>query len=78
MSKMEFKLNTAGVRSLMQSDGMQAILAEKASDTVSRLGEGYDYDTYIGKNRANTMVYADSFKARRDNAKNNSILKAVR
>jgi hypothetical protein len=78
MSKMEFKLNTAGVRSLMQSDGMQAILAEKASDAVGRLGEGYDYDTYVGKNRANAMVYADSFKARRDNAKNNSILKAVR
>lgn len=78
MSKLEFKLNRAGVRSLMQSAEMQSILKNKASDAVSRLGLGYDSDIYVGENRANAMVYADSFKARRDNAKNNSILKAVR
>ena len=78
MSKMEFKLNRAGVRSLMQSEEMQSTLKNKASDAVSRLGPGYESDVYIGKNRANAMVYADSFEAKRDNSKNNSILKAVR
>lgn len=78
MSKLEFKLNRAGVRSLMQSAEMQSILKDKASNAVSRLGPGYDSDIYVGENRANAMVYADSFEAKRDNAKNNSILKAVR
>ena len=78
MSKMEFKLNRAGVRSLLQSNEMQAVLKDKATSAVNRLGPGYESDIYVGKNRANAMVYADSMKARRDNAENNSILKAVR
>lgn len=78
MSKLEFKLNRVGVRALMQSEEMQSILKDKASDAVSRLGPGYDSDVYIGENRANAMVFADSYEAKRDNAKNNSILKAVR
>lgn len=78
MSKTQFKLNRAGVRALMQSAEMQSVLKDKANNAVSRLGPGYDSDIYIGENRANAMVYADSFKARRENAKHNTILKAVR
>jgi hypothetical protein len=32
---------------------------------------------YYGKNRVNVEVYAETFQAKRDNLKNNSILKAV-
>lgn len=78
MSKMRFKLNRSGVRSLMQSPEMQAVLKEKASAAQSRLGPGYESDIYIGQTRANAMVWADSFAAKVDNMKNNSILKAVR
>lgn len=78
MSKFKFVLNRAGVRALMQSTEMQSILKDKANNALNSLGEGYKSDTYIGKNRANAMVYADSFQAKRDNLKNNTILKAVR
>lgn len=78
MSKTEFELNKAGVRQLMQSKEMQAILQEKSSAAVARLGPGYESDVHVGKNRANAMVYADSHSARRENMKTNSILKAVR
>lgn len=78
MSKTKFVLNRAGVRQLMQSKEMQSILEDKASQAVQRLGAGYKSDKYVGKNRANAMVYADSFLAKLDNAKNNSILKAVK
>lgn len=78
MSKTKFVLNRAGVRQLMQSKEMQSILDDKASQAVQRLGPGYKSDNYVGKNRANAMVYADSFRAKLDNAKNNSILKAVK
>ena len=77
MSKFEFKLNRAGVRALMQSPEMQSVLKDKAGNAVNRLGSGYDSDIFVGKNRANAMVYADSFKARLENSRENTILKAV-
>ena len=78
MSKFKFELNRSGVRSLMQSDEMQSILKNKANNALNSLGEGYKSDTYVGKTRANAMVYADTYQAKKDNLKNNSILKAVR
>ena len=78
MSDSKFVLNRSGVAELMKSAEMQAILKSKATAIRNQCGEGYEQDIYVGKNRANAMVYADSMKARRDNAKNNSILKAVR
>jgi hypothetical protein len=77
MSK-AFKLNRAGVRELMKSEAMQAILREKASDISNRCGDGYEHDLQVGKNRANAMVWASTAKARKDNSQNNTILKAVR
>jgi len=78
MSKVEFKLNKAGVRTLMKSEEMQAILKGIADNALNSLGEGYKSDSHVGKNRANAMVYADTYKAKKDNLENNSILKAVR
>jgi len=78
MSKFKFVLNRAGVRELMKSEEMQSILKDKANNALNSLGEGYKSDTHVGKNRANAMVYADTYQAKKDNLKNNSILKAVR
>lgn len=78
MSKFKFVLNKAGVRELMKSEEMQGILKDKADGALSSLGEGYKSDAYVGRNRANAMVYADSYQAKRDNLENNSILRAVR
>ena len=78
MSKVKFVLNRAGVRQLMQSDEMQAILKDKADGALNRLGNGYMNDIHIGKNRANAMVWAETYQAKKENLENNSILKAVR
>ncbi len=78
MSKMTFKLNRAGVRALMKSEEMQTILKDIADNALNSLGEGYKSDLRVGKNRANAMVYADTYQAKKDNLENNSILKAVR
>lgn len=78
MSKMKFKLNRAGVANLMKSAEMQNILTQQASEIKNRCGDGYEQDIYVGKNRANAMVTAKTHKAKRDNLKNNTILKAVR
>lgn len=76
--KTKFVLNRIGVRQLLQSTEMQTVLNERASQAVQRLGSGYKSDIYVGKNRANSKVYAESFSAKLENSRNNTILKAVK
>ncbi len=76
--KFKFTLNSAGVRQLLQGEAMQALLTERASEIRARAGDGYEQDIHVGKNRANAMVWPESFKAKRDNKKNNTLLKSVR
>ncbi|SDQ54674.1 hypothetical protein LHA31_02540 [Carnobacterium viridans] len=78
MSKMQFKLNSSGVSSLLKSAEMQSVLEKKATDVKNRCGDGYEQDIYVGKNRANAMVRAETTKAKKDNYNNNTLLKAVR
>lgn len=77
MSNFVFKLNRAGVRELLKSQEMQGILKDHATTIKNRAGDGYEQDIYIGRNRANAMVKAETFKAKKDNSKNNTLLKAV-
>lgn len=78
MSNVKIKLNSQGVQELLKSAEMQSICQEHAKAIQDRCGDGYESDVYVGKNRCNAMVWASSSKARRDNARNNTILKAVR
>lgn len=78
MSKTKFKLNRSGVADLMKSAEMQGVLEDHATAIRNRCGDGYEQDIYVGKNRANAMVAATSYKAKKDNSKNNTLLKAVR
>lgn len=77
MASAEFKLNREGVRELLTSEAMKSVCESYAADTVASLGDGYEYDGYIGKNRARATVRAVSDSAIQDNSDNNSMLKAV-
>ncbi|WP_086350185.1 hypothetical protein [Candidatus Enterococcus clewellii] len=78
MSKKGFELNRGGVAELMKSEAMQKVLSDKATGIRNRCGDGYEQDVYVGQNRANAMISAETYRAKRDNMKNNTILKAVR
>ena len=78
MSKMQFKLNRKGVADLMKSAEMQEVLKGYATNIRNRCGDGYEQDMHVGKNRANAMVSATTHKAKADNLKNNTLLKAVK
>ena len=78
MAKVEFQLNREGVRQLLKSPEMESICLQYANGALGRLGPGYEVSTHSGRNRVNAEVKAETFAARRDNLKNNSILKAVR
>lgn len=76
MSKVRFELNKAGVRELLRSQEMMTVCKEYADRIRSRAGAGYEVSTYVGTNRVNASVYADTYEARRDNYENNTLLKA--
>ena len=76
--KVKFELNRSGVRELLRSDEMMGVCKDYATRSVNVLGSGYELSTHVGRNRVNAQVAAKTFEARRDNAKNNSILKSLR
>ena len=78
MSKVKFVLNRHGVSQLLKGKEIQTVLESYGTDIKKRAGEGYDMNSRVGKTRANTMVYADSMRAKRDNLKNNTLLKAMK
>jgi hypothetical protein len=77
-NNIKVKLNTSGVREMLKSEEMKSICEDHASQILQRCGSGYDMDTYTGTNRVNAMVFAETFLARADNQKNNTLLKAVK
>lgn len=77
-NRFKFQLNKSGVRELLRSEEMQHLLSTAANDIRGRCGDGYSSDSYVGTNRANAMVFAETAKAKKDNLKNNTILKAVK
>lgn len=62
---------------MMKSSEMMAICKGYADSAQSQLGDGYSVTAYVGKSRVNAAVMAETYKARVENAENNSILKAV-
>lgn len=78
MANVRIELNREGVRELLRSDEMKSICEGHANTALTRLGDGYETSSMVGKNRVNAEIKAVSYKAKIDNLKNNSILKALR
>ncbi|MBP3817199.1 MAG: hypothetical protein J6H31_02755 [Butyrivibrio sp.] len=77
MANFKFELNREGVKQLLKSQEMANICDEYANKAVSKLGEGHEVSTHVGRNRVNAEVKATSYKAKKANYKENTILKAV-
>lgn len=71
-------LNRNGVKSLLKSQQMMNICKSEAVKIKNRCGEGYGFDTHVGKNRVNASVYTASTDAMKDNSQNNTLLKNMR
>lgn len=76
--KVKVKLNRSGVRKMLRSTEIMQVCKDHAYATQAALGEGYEVTYRTGKNRANAEIAAVSKEAREENAKNNTILKALR
>ena len=78
MANVRVTLNRAGVREVLRSEEMKTVCEDHATAALSRLGPGYEVTVMTGKNRVNAEIKAVSYKAKKDNMENNSILKALR
>ena len=76
-SNIKFELNTSGVRELLQSGEMAAIVTSLGSAVASRAGAGYEISTQTGKNRVSCRVTAATSEARKENLESNTLLKAL-
>lgn len=77
MSNIKIELNSAGVRNLLRSGEITAVLSSEANSRASALGPGYSVNTYTGRNRANAEIVAETEEAIRDNLENNTLLRAI-
>ena len=77
MNKVIFKLNKAGVREMLRSNGTANVCREHANKVARRCGTGYEVTTYKGTNRANASVVAVTEEAIRENYENNTLEKAL-
>lgn len=74
----EFELDGAGVRELLQSDEMISVLSEYGEGVLNRAGAtDYKMETGHGKKRANATITPNSPKAYYSNLKHNTLLKAL-
>lgn len=78
MSKVRVELNRSGVRELLRSEEMRAVVKERADEVVQRCGEGYEADSYVGRNRVNATISTTTYRAYYSNLKNNTVLKALK
>lgn len=77
MSKVEFKLNWAGVGQLLKSDGAMRACEAHAKRIQERCGPGYEVTTHRGKSRVNASVGPVTAEARQENYENNTLEKAL-
>ena len=78
MSKLKVKLNLAELNRIRKSEEMQDICQKQASKIARRAGKGYAAAApHFTERRVIINVYAETKDAKRDNLKNNTLLKAI-
>ena len=62
---------------MLKSTEVAEMCMQKAASALSRCGDGYEMDSRTYPERRGAVIKAVSYKARKDNADNNTLLKAV-
>lgn len=75
--KIRIDINSAGIQALLKSSEVQAILRAKADRIAAAAGEGMQATSRIGHTRARASVVTATRAARRAEAVNRSLTKAI-
>lgn len=76
-TRVRIKWRRGAFRELRLEPGVQNYIDQLAADIAARAGDGYEVSHWQGKNRARASVYTDTFSARYDNARNQTLLRAL-
>ena len=76
-TRVEFELNIKGLNALMKSDGMRAHLDKAGAKVGQAAGAGYTHRVTEATYEAIGQVYPATGQAGKDNAENNTLLKAL-
>lgn len=77
MAAVTIKMNRAAARSILTSPEAQAVVAASARRIASAAGPGHRVEVAGGPNRARAAVITDTPAARRNEAKNRTLSRAI-
>ncbi|MEW2011404.1 hypothetical protein AB0300_18235 [Microbacterium sp. NPDC078814] len=77
MAKPRVKWNRAAFRELRLTPEALELVEEHADAVAARAGSGYEASAVYGKNRARASVITGNFEAILDNARHNTLLRAL-
>lgn len=75
--KVKFVIHKNGARDLLSSQEVQDVLASKAAIIAARAGEGFTSGVRVGTDRARAYVLPETFRARRRQARDHVLERAV-
>lgn len=73
----KFKPNKRTAEAILKGPEVQALLARKAAEVASRAGEGFTSGVRVGKDRARAYVLPETYNARKNQARNHVLERAV-
>lgn len=73
----KFKPNKRTAGAILKGSEVQALLARKAAEVASRAGEGFTSGVRVGKDRARAYVLPETYKARKRQARDHVLERAV-
>lgn len=72
-----YKPNRGGLREVLQGPGAQQLVQRYGSQVLSRLPDGYVASYRPGKARFRGILYANTMKAKRREARENNLVRAL-
>lgn len=76
-SKIRVDISSAGIQDLLKSGPVQALLKAKADRIAAAAGPGMVSSSRVGKTRARASVITDSYRAKRAEAEERALTKAL-
>ena len=77
MDNFKFVLNKKGVVELLNSQEMENILKKYSAKSLNKLGKGHAYNIIKSKDRKKAFISATTPKTKKENKKNNTLLKSL-
>ena len=75
--KVEFVIHKNGVEDFLKSQEVQDMLAIKAAGIAARAGDGFTSGVRVGTDRARAYVLPETYRARRRQARDHVLERAV-